>query len=248
MDYSDYLSLLYDYEKKDVGSEEKSILFKVINSVDLSAQIGSYLKLRDKDQMADNSAMSRLLGLKLLSEKKGLILRGMRKYQLTSIGLFYVLNETRTYPPGLLKKYCDDPILKALLYQYFEVDTVSSSSGRFFSLITHYLRQCCRITLNWLEDTQNSDQEHKNKIMNHLLFELELSAKLLALRILIMYSDSNILSNTPKSESGDSDVAYYEIESNMKELLAKDNKFIELLNKTNAEFKIGFKEFTGSSQ
>ena len=244
MDYTNYLSILYDYEKKDVGSEEKSILFKVINNVDLSAQIGSYLKLRDKSQMADSSAMSRLLGLKLLSEKRGLILRGMRKYQLTSIGLFYVLNETRTYPPGLLKKYSDDPILKALLYQYFEVDTISNSTGRFFSLITHYLRQCCRITLNWLEDTQNSDEEHKNKLMNSLVFELELNAKLLALRVLITYSDSNILTHTPKSKSGDSDVAYYEIESTMKETLARDNKFIQLLQKTNADFKNGFKEFT----
>ena len=77
--------------------------------------------------------------------------------------------------------------------------------------------------------------------MNHLLFELGLNAKLLALRILIMYSDSNILSITPKS-----DVAYYELESNMKETLAKDNKFIELLNQTNADFKNGLKEFTNS--
>ncbi|HXW12157.1 MAG TPA: hypothetical protein VD694_05295 [Nitrososphaeraceae archaeon] len=246
MDYTNYLSILYDYERKDVGSEEKSILFKVINSVDLSAQIGSYLKLRDKNQFGDSSAMSKLLSLKLLSEKKGLILRGTRKYQLTSIGLFYVLNETRTYPPSLLKKYSDDPILKSLLYQYFEVDTISTSSGRFFSLITHYLRQCCRITLNWLEDTQNSNEEHKNKVMNHLLFELELNAKLLALRILITYSDSNILTHTPKSESGDSDVAYYEIESSMKETLGRDKKFIELLHNTNADFKSGFKEFTNS--
>ena len=246
MDYSNYLSILYDYEKKEVGSEEKSILFKVINSVDLSAQIGSYLKLRDKDQIGDTSAMSRLLGLKLLSEKKGLILRGMRKYQLTSAGLFYVLSETRTYPPNLLKKYGNDPILLALLYQYFEVDTIASSTGRFYSLITQYLRQCCRITLNWLEDTQNSNEEHKNKLMNHLKFELELNAKLLAFRIMTMYSDSNILSLSPKSESGDSDVAYYELESNMKEILAKDKKFIELLHKTNADFKNGFKEFTHS--
>jgi len=247
MDYTNYLSILYDYVKKDVGSEEKSILFKVINNVDLSAQIGSYLKLRDKNQIGDSSAMSRLLSLKLLSEKKGLILRGMRKYQLTSIGLFYVLNETRTYPPSLLKKYSDDPVLKALLYQYFEVDTISTSTARFFSLITHYLRQCCRITLNWLEDTQNSNEEHKNKLMNRLLFELELNAKLLALRILITYSDSNILTHTPKLESGDSDVAYYEIESSMKETLARDKKFIELLHKTNADFKNGFKEFTNSN-
>ena len=100
--------------------------------------------------------------------------------------------------------------------------------------------------MNWLEDTQNSDEERKNKMMNHLLLELALNAKLLALRIIIMYSDSTILSLTPKSKTGDPDVAYYELESNMKEILAKDSKFIEHLHITNAEFKSGYKEFTHS--
>ena len=246
MDYSNYLKTLYDYEKKQVGTEEKSMLLKLINNVDFSAQIGSYLKLRDKNQLGDTSTVSRLLGLKLLTEKKGLILRGMRKYQLTSTGLFYVLTETVSYPPSLLKKYSDDPILKTLLFQYFEVDTIASSTARFYSIIAQYLKQCCRTTLNWLEDTQNSDEERKNKMMNLLLLELALNAKLLALRIIIMYSDSTILSLTPKSKTGDPDVAYYELESNMKEILAKDSKFIEHLHKTNADFKSGYKEFTHS--
>ena len=246
MDYSNYLKTLYDYEKKQVGTEEKSMLLKVINNVDFSAQIGSYLKLRDKNQLGDTSTVSRLLGLKLLTEKKGLILRGMRKYQLTSTGLFYVLTETVSYPPSLLKKYSDDPILKTLLFQYFEVDTIASSTARFYSIIAQYLKQCCRTTLNWLEDTQNSDEDRKNKMMNLLLLELALNAKLLALRIIIMYSDSTILSLTPKSKTGDPDVAYYELESNMKEILAKDSKFIEHLHRTNADFKSGYKEFTHS--
>lgn len=246
MDYSNYLKTLYDYEKKQVGTEEKSMLLKVINNVDFSAQIGSYLKLRDKNQLGDTSTVSRLLGLKLLTEKKGLILRGMRKYQLTSTGLFYVLTETVSYPPSLLKKYSDDPILKTLLFQYFEVDTIASSTARFYSIITQYLKQCCRTTLNWLEDTQNSNEDRKNKMMNFLLLELALNAKLLALRIIIMYSDSTILSLTPKSKTGDPDVAYYELESNMKEILAKDSKFIEHLHRTNADFKSGYKEFTHS--
>ena len=246
MDYSNYLKTLYDYEKKQVGTEEKSMLLKLINNVDFSAQIGSYLKLRDKNQLGDTSTVSRLLGLKLLTEKKGLILRGMRKYQLTSTGLFYVLTETVSYPPSLLKKYSDDPILKTLLFQYFEVDTIASSTARFYSIITQYLKQCCRTTLNWLEDTQNSDEDRKNKMMNLLLLELTLNAKLLALRIIIMYSDSTILSLTPKSKTGDPDVAYYELESNMKEILAKDSKFIEHLHRTNADFKSGYKEFTHS--
>jgi hypothetical protein len=97
-----------------------------------------------------------------------------------------------------------------------------------------------------LEDTQNSNEEHKNEMMNNLMFELELNAKLLALRITIMYSDSKILSLTPKSKSGDPEVAYYELESNMREILGKDSKFVELLHRTNADFKSGYKELTDS--
>jgi hypothetical protein len=247
MDYSNYFATLYDYKRKEVRTEEKSILFKVINNVDFSAQIGSYLRLRDKMEIGDTSSISKLLGSKLLVEKKGLILRGMRKYQLTSTGLFYVLSETRNYPPNLLKKYSNDPILLTLLYQYFEVDTIASSTARFYSVITEYLKQCCRITINWLEDTQNSNEEHKNKMMNDLLFELELNAKLLAFRIIIMYSDSNILSLTPKSKTGDTEVAYYELESSMREVLSKDKKFIDLLHRINTEFKDSYKEFTDSN-
>jgi hypothetical protein len=247
MDYSNYFATLYDYKRKEVRTEEKSILFKVINNVDFSAQIGSYLRLRDKMEIGDTSSISKLLGSKLLVEKKGLILRGMRKYQLTSTGLFYVLSETRNYPPNLLKKYSNDPILLTLLYQYFEVDTIASSTARFYSVITEYLKQCCRITINWLEDTQNSNEEHKNKMMNDLLFELELNAKLLAFRIIIMYSDSNILSLTPKSKTDDTEVAYYELESSMREVLSKDKKFIDLLHRINTEFKDSYKEFTDSN-
>ena len=145
MDYSNYFATVYDYKKKEIGTEERSILFKVINNVDLSSQIGSYLKLRDKTQPGDTSSISKLIGSKLLVEKKGLILRGMRKYQLTSSGLFYVLSETVSYPPYLLKKYSDDPILLTLLYQYFEEDTIESSTARFYSIVTQYIKQCCSI-------------------------------------------------------------------------------------------------------
>ncbi|HEX7179589.1 MAG TPA: hypothetical protein VF220_07670 [Nitrososphaeraceae archaeon] len=247
MDYSNYFAIVYDYKRKEIGTDERSFLLKVINNVDLSSQIGSYLKLRDKTQLGDTSSISKLISSKLLVEKKGLILRGMRKYQLTSTGLFYVMSETVSYPPYLLKMYSDDPILLTLLYQYFEEDTIESSTARFYSMVTQYLKQCCRITLNWLEDTQNSNEEHKKKLMNDLMFELKLNAKLLAFRIMIMYSESNILSLTPKSTTGDPDVAYYEIENQMKEILSKDKKFIDLLQKINGELKEGYKEFTNSN-
>ena len=49
MDYSNYFAIVYDYKRKEIGTDERSILLKVINNVDLSSQIGSYFKLRDKN-------------------------------------------------------------------------------------------------------------------------------------------------------------------------------------------------------
>ena len=91
-------------KKKDVGSEEKSILFKVINSVDLSAQIGSYLKLRDKNPIGDSSAMSRLLGLKLLSEKKGIDIKGYKKISINQYGLILCPYRDQNISPKSLEK------------------------------------------------------------------------------------------------------------------------------------------------
>jgi hypothetical protein len=51
------------------------------------------------------------------------------------------------YPPQLLTRYQHDIILKTLLFQYFEVETIEGSTACFYSVITRYLQECCRMTL-----------------------------------------------------------------------------------------------------
>ncbi|MDP9197339.1 MAG: hypothetical protein M3O24_02105 [Thermoproteota archaeon] len=245
MDYNDYVAALSKYKKVEATEQEKALLFKIMNDLDISSQLGSYLKFRDKNHSVEiQSLAARLVAQGLLEEKKGMLLRGLRRYKLTSAGIFYVLSETRSYSPILLKKYKDDPVLLTLLYPYFEDDTINSTTARLYSVITQYLLQCCKTTSYWLEDLNPKNAEHTREITTGLALELEWNAKALGFKIAIMYIESNILSTNLKSESGDASVAYYELERKMKEALPRDRKFMGLLNKVNKEFSDGYTELT----
>jgi len=246
VDYNDYFAALSKYKKVEVNEQEKALLFKIMNDLDITGQLGSYLKFRDKDHSVEIQSLAmRLIGKGLLEEKKSRLLRGLRRYKLTSLGIFYVLSETRSYSPILLKKYKEDPVLSALLYPYFEYDTVNSTTARLYSVITQYLRQCCKITEYWLEDVGGSkNADYDSEMIKSLSLELEWNAKVLGFKIAIMYIESIILSSNLKSESDDASVAYYELEHNMKETLSRDQKFMALLNNVNKEFGEGYRELT----
>ena len=244
MDYNDYFAALSKYKKVEVNEQEKALLFKIMNDLDITGQLGSYLKFRDRDHSVEIQSLAmRLIGKGLLEEKKSRLLRGLRRYKLTSLGIFYVLSETRSYSPILLKKYKEDPVLSTLLYPYFEYDTINSTTARLYSVITQYLRQCCKTTAYWLEDVGGSkNAEYDSEMIRNLSLELEWNAKALGFKLAIMYIESNILSLNPKSESGDASVAYYELERNMKETLSKDKKFMSFLNNVYKELGEGYSE------
>jgi len=246
VDYNDYFAALSKYKKVEVSEQEKALLFKIMNDLDITGQLGSYLKFRDKDHSVEIQSLAmRLIGKGLLEEKKSRLLRGLRRYKLTSLGIFYVLSETRSYSPILLKKYKEDPVLSTLLYPYFEYETVNSTTARLYSAITQYLRQCCKITGYWLEDVGGSkNAEYDGEMIKSLSLDLEWNAKVLGFKIAIMYIESIILSSNPTSESDDASVAYYELEHNMKETLSMDKKFMALLNNVNKEFGEGYRELT----
>jgi hypothetical protein len=114
-----------------------------------------------------------------------------------------------------------------------------------YSVITQYLRQCCKTTSYWLEDVgSKNDADYINEVTRGLALELEWNAKALGFKIAIMYIESNILSLNPKAESGDASVAYYDLERNMKETLSKDKKFMSFLNNVYKEFGEGYSELT----
>ena len=128
---------------------------------------------------------SPLVKLNLIEERKGRLLRGTRKYRLSTFGLFYILSETTSHPPGMLKKYQDNLIILTLLSPYFEIETITSSTARLYSVVTQYLRQCCKITTYWLEDIGQSEED-RSKHLSELSDELGWNARILAYRISII--------------------------------------------------------------
>ena len=59
----------------------------------------------------------------------------------------------------------------------------------------------------------------------------------------IMYNESNILGTSPEVDNDNAKVAFYELESAMKNTLSKDNRFMGLLDRLQKEFQEGYKEF-----
>lgn len=73
--------------------------------------------------------------------------------------------------------------------------------------------------------------------------DLRWHAKVIAFRLAIMYSESNILQivNPDDAANDSATVAMYELGSTMKTNLSKDNKFMQLLEIVYADFGDGYK-------
>jgi len=257
LNYSRYLAEISTYEGVEKLREiERSSFFKIMNAY----RPASYLRLRrhrepyNKDEQ---DAIMRLREFNLVEEvrdKRKSFLGREIFYVLTTSGLFYIFSNLLGYPPQLLIRYQDNIILNTLLFPYFEVDTIERSTARFYSIITQYLQECCRATLHRIDtikksttanstnmNLKNGDRERHAKILES---DLQFHAKLIAFRLGVMYSESNILLmvNSDDVDDDSARVAIYELESTMKTILSKDKKFMQLLKVVHAEFGYGYKE------
>jgi hypothetical protein len=155
-----------------------------------------------------------------------------------------------SYPPQLLTKYQDNIILNTLLCPYFEVYTIERSTARFYSVITQYLQECCRMTLYRIDTIGKYDSATNNLIKDEgrlakiLESDLQWHAKVAAFKLAIMYSQSNILMtvNSEDIVNDSARVAMYELETTMKANLSKDKKFIHLLKVVHSDFGHGFED------
>jgi hypothetical protein len=244
VDYTNYFEEVSRYRKLALSEQDKNLLYRIMNELDISSQLGSYLKFRDKDNSPEIQTLAtRLINYGLIEERKSRLYRGLRKYKLTTLGIFHILCETSSYSPILLKKYRDNTVLRTLLYSFFEEETVNSATARLYGVITDYLRQCCRRTAATIEDISSlTNDEYVKEMKKNLALELEWNAKSLAFKIAIIYTESNIMVSNPKSESGDASFTYFELEHRMKEILSNDKKFMFLLAKVKEEFGEGYRE------
>jgi len=263
LNYSGYLAEISTYEGVEKLREiERSSLFKIMNAY----QPASYLRLRlhrepyNKDEQ---DAIIRLREFNLVEEvrdKRKSFLGREIFYVLTTSGLFYIFSNLLSYPPQLLVRYQDNIILNTLLFPYFEVNTIERSTARFYSIVTQYLQECCRATLIRIDTikkstTRNStemnlkigDRERHAKILES---DLQFHAKIIAFRLGVMYSESNILVmvNSDDVDDDSARVAIYELESTMKTILSKDKRSMQLLKVVQAEFGYGYKELRESKE
>ena len=104
MDYTNYLSILYDYEKKDVGSEEKSILFKVINSVDLSAQNRILFEIKRQESDRWYFSYVKITGTQTSFRKKGIDIKGHKKISINQYWVILCPYRDQSISPKSLEK------------------------------------------------------------------------------------------------------------------------------------------------
>ena len=245
MSYSDYISSLLSYPKINLTQEERSFIMKSIRGHDPSFKISSYFKLRNPSP--DNSDVSSLISRRLedigfIEVTKGKFLSNIKNYKFTTYGLFYVFQNISIYPPQFLIKYQDNIILQTLVYQFFNEKTIKTGTGRFYSQIVSYLEECCKTSLNAIDDIKSAEtEEEKVKIFDKLKFDLEWLIRRLCFKLTIMYNETNLLSINPNLND-EVKVTLYEYENKMKIQLSKDSQFIALLNNLHKDFNEGYSE------
>jgi hypothetical protein len=224
-------------------------MVRVINSGS-TPKIRSYFRFRS--QSADSyeqSAARRLLELELIQNIEGKFLSGSTNYGLTEKGIFCALLKLEEYPPALLIKYSNNNVLDTLVYQFLEVQTVKRCTASLYAEITRYLKGCTARTMSSLGGIKNSrSEEQKNERIKELELDLMWSAKILVLKLAMMYSEANILRSTSGVMKDNAKVAIYELENDTKGLLAKDNKFKTFLNLTYGELVEGYDEIRKRSE
>jgi hypothetical protein len=250
VDYKLYATQLLDYNPSSVSADDMAFMVRVINSGS-SPKIRSYFRFRSQSAASkyEQSAARRLLELGLIQIIEGKFLSGSTNYILTEKGIFCTLSKLEEYPPALLIRYSNSNVLETLLYQFFEVQTIKKCTASLYAEIIRYLKGCTTRTISSLEEIKNSrSDEQKNERIRELDLDLMWSAKILVLKLAMMYSEANILRSTSGMTKDNAKVAIYELENEMKSLLAKDSRFKAFLNQTYEELVEGYDEIRKRSE
>jgi hypothetical protein len=250
VDYKLYVNQILDFNPSAFSADDMAFMVRIINSGS-TPKIRSYFRFRSQSAASkyEQSSARRLLELRLIQIIEGKFLSGSTNYSLTEKGIFCALSKLEEYPPTLLIKYSDSNVLETLLYQFFEVQTIKRCTASLYTEITRYLKGCSTRTLSSLEGIKNSKSEdQKNERIRELELDLMWSAKILVLKLAMMYSEANILRSTSGMTKDNAKVAVYELENETKNLLAKDNRFKAFLNLTYEELVEGYEEIRKRSE
>jgi hypothetical protein len=248
IDYAKYFMEIYRCQITELDKKDRSILLKVIGTTDEPRKISSYFKLKrrvgyDKEE---------LLILKQLEEKnllqlvyRTILLLETQEYILTSCGLFHVLLEVEDYPRDLLLKYRDNIILRTILYPYFELSTIKTSTPSFFYLLRQYIRACCENTVQRNNSLgASSDIEVTEKSIKALETELGWHAKVLGIKLRERYNEKT--SDAFATRTGNENAGYETgtLDEPTKLGLSRDNRFLHLMRTVETDFMQGYNELT----
>jgi hypothetical protein len=241
MDYTELINMARDYQLGDIPSNEKTLIYRIINSEASIYRIASSkfrFRQQNYQERNDYTGLKRLIELRYIEEnqEQRKIFGGSMIYRFTTQGLLYIFANKLIYPPQLLINYSSNSLLKTLVFQYFETKTISQSTARFYEAITEYLNECARALTNqsFLQKSELESNDGREKSLGH---ELEELGKVLAIKLALMYSESNLLTiSSALVENDSARVSLYELESSMKGIIASDRKFMHFLEKTKGEF------------
>ena len=187
--------------------------------------------------------------LALVEPVEGKFRRNAIKYRLTPYGLFQrLLTSSRPFdytPPTVLEPYMKkNPIMKTLLYQYFEEETVKAfleSSFMYSMLLADYLRETCEAIINKLEEWKSKSLQY-NWPMNYAMDELiTIKAKSFISLIVIFLKRDGYTKFDITHDSGRMDQQVGEDNVSAVRALSKDQKFITLLMNMKDDFDGGCK-------
>ena len=250
MDYKQYANQIMGFVSSSTPEYGIRFLVKLVNSGS-GPRISSFFGLRGQSAISksDQSTALKLLEKQYIEEGEGKLFSGSAGYRLTERGIFYLLSELEEYPPVLLIKYSESNVLQTLIYQFFEAHTIKRCTASMYSEITRYLKQCCATTISRLDSLRNSPTEQNlDENIRELELDLTWLAKILVLKIAMMYSEAGILRSTAGMTKDNAKVALYELENDMKRVLSKDNKFRNFLDSAYGEIAEGYQELRKLSE
>lgn len=238
----EFISEVKNYERITLGEVERRFLatFSVSSSVKnaLSAY-DIFLRLKKRKPMAYNNVntrVRRLHDLRLIQmvDKEGGYKRGAKKYRLTSRGLFEILMLEYNYRPAkisCLTRYKDNVIMKTIVYEHFEDETIQNLRGDALWLITDYVGKCCASVLEILERYRINPERYGPKIDEY---------RALVISDLINSEIKDFVTNIVTSSNLNEDLFPIKI-------LAKDEKFMSILMRMKKDLEGGFKKFIRAS-
>jgi hypothetical protein len=246
MSYAEYISQVIICTPAELNDPEKSLLLKLIELYNRNEGIHSYLWFKKQPPIdsEDEKHLATLLDRNLIEVVHGNRFRkGGRNYALTTCGLFYILSEKQIFTVFLLSKYCENVILRLLLFQYINENTVKNWSPTVLTIISEYLHKCCVTTKRTIEIIRSSKiSEEKEWYLKLLELDIKALAFYLGIRLTRLYS--HYLSILKKKGLTHRDELSHE-EARMFNLLSEDDKFSRFRINILKELDEAFGELAG---